>query len=218
MRSRSAARERRLRTGSGGTFAQLGVGLCRADEIPRRLRQELTFSRQSAARVQSLFLRRRGDDQVLHSIELAPPAKFRAEPSNGLTKAPPAVLPATSAANLQPVERGVTRRPAALAQSPFARGARPEMAPQAIENPRFAPENGAPAPPRARSGDRGRRARNPRTRSGGRDEGKPAVRRADRNARRPQMAPQAIEKLRFAPENGAPFTLDLRAQRAPVSR
>src|SRR5208283_6213774 len=123
----------------------------------------------------------------------APPAKFLAVPSKGLNEAPPAALPAMSGADRQPVERVVTLRPATSAESPLARRARPGMASQAIEKPRFAPENGAPSPARRR---RSREAR---------DEGKPAVRQADRNARRPEMAPQAIEKLRFAPENGAPL-------------
>ncbi len=130
---------------------------------------------------------------MFHSVEPAPPAKFLAEPSSGLNDAPPAALPAMSGADLQPVERVVTLRAAAPAQSPLARRARPEMAPQAIEKPRFAPENGAPSPAR------GRRSREAR------DEGKPAVRQTDRNVRRPKMAPQAIEKSRFAPENGAPL-------------
>src|SRR5208283_5011573 len=55
-----------------------------------------------------------------------------------------------SGADLQPVERVVTLRPAASAESALARRARPEMAPQAIEKLQFAPENGAPFPPRAR--------------------------------------------------------------------
>ena len=130
---------------------------------------------------------------MFHSVESAPPAKFFAEPSSGLDGASPAGLPAMSGANLQPVERVVTLRGAAPAQSLLARRARADVAPQAIEKPRFAPENGGPPPARWR---RSREAR---------DEGKPAVRQADRNVRRPKMAPQAIEKLRFAPENGAPL-------------
>ncbi len=90
---------------------------------------------------------------MFHSVEPAPPAKFFAEPSNVLNETPPAALPAMSGANLQPVERVVTLRLAAPAQGPLACPARPEMAPQAIEKPRFAPENGAPL--RSQSESRG---------------------------------------------------------------
>ncbi len=113
-------------------------------------RQKSTFSCQGPGHVLTLFSRRRGDDQVSHSIELAPPAKFFAEPSSGLSNALPVALPAMSGADLQPVERVVTLCPAASAESALARRARPEMAPQAIEKPRFALENGAPFPPRVR--------------------------------------------------------------------
>ncbi len=81
---------------------------------------------------------------MFHSVEPAPPADFLAEPSSGLNEAPPAASPAISGADLQPVERVVPLRPAAPAESPLARRACPKMAPQAIENPRFAPENGIP--------------------------------------------------------------------------
>ena len=101
---------------------------------------------------------------MFHSIEPASPAKFRAEPSSGLNEASPVASPAMPAADPQPVERVVTLRRAASAQSPLGRRALPEMAPQAIEKPRFAPENGAPftvnlksAGPFWRAGDRQRR-------------------------------------------------------------
>ena len=74
---------------------------------------------------------------MFHSVEHAPPAKFFAEMWSGLNEAPPAASPAMSGAD-------VTLRFAASAESPVARRARPKMASQAIENARFAPENGAP--------------------------------------------------------------------------
>ncbi len=141
----------------GSTGAPTALGVRGGDSVDgrgpviRRLgglgsRQKSTFSCQSPRRVLCLFSRRRGEHQVSHSVEPAPPAKFRAEPSSGLNEAPPAALPAVSGANLQPVERVVTLRAAASAESPLARRARPEMARQALEKPRFAPKNGAPSP------------------------------------------------------------------------
>jgi hypothetical protein len=92
-----------------------------------------------------LFSHRRGEYQVSNSVETAPHAELLAQPFGGLSGALPASLAAMSGASLQPVERAVTLRragdkPARLPAPPFVR---PEMAPQAIEKPRFAPENGA---------------------------------------------------------------------------
>src|SRR5208337_2635056 len=146
-------------------------------------RQQSTSSCQSPRCVLFLFSRRRGGHQVSDSVEPAPPA----------------ALPAMSGGNLQPVERVVTLRPATPAESLLARRARPGMAPQTIEKARFTPENGAPFLPRHDPGDRWRRSRKAL------DEGNLPVPQTDRDVRRPGMAPQAIEKLGFAPENGAPL-------------
>jgi hypothetical protein len=93
-----------------------------------------------------LFSRRRGEYQVSNSVETAPHAEFLAQPFGGLSGALPASLAAISGASLQPVERVITLRragdkPARLPAPPFVR---PEMAPQAIEKPRFAPGNDGP--------------------------------------------------------------------------
>jgi hypothetical protein len=61
------------------------------------------------------------------------------------------------------------------------------MAPQAIETPRFAPENGAPCVGLAGS------------------EPAPSWAFAAPPARRPALAPQPLEKAQNAPENGAPL-------------
>src|SRR5208283_4928877 len=87
------------------------------------------------------------------------------------------------------------KRMHALLQESFARrlrgrpAVRPEMAPQVVEKPRFAPGNGAARVALARE--------------------EPVASRAFAFAAppivRPESAPQAIEKPRFAPGNGAPL-------------
>ncbi len=81
-----------------------------------------------------------------NSVETAPHAEFLAQPFGGLSGALPGSLAAMSGASLQPVERVVTlgRAGDKLARLPAPPFVRPEMAPQAIERPRFAPGNGGP--------------------------------------------------------------------------
>jgi hypothetical protein len=151
------------------------------------LLQKSTLSCQSPECVLSLFSRRRGEYQVSNSVETAPHAEFLAQPFGGLSGALPASLAAMSGASLQPVERAVTLRragdkPARLPAPPFVR---PEMAPQAIEKPRFAPENGARS-----------------CRDGEAAPGRPFAFMA-LSAVRLEMPPQTLENAQNAPGNGA---------------
>jgi hypothetical protein len=77
---------------------------------------------------------------VSNSVEPAPPGAL-AEPLNGLNEALPAFLRRRFRGE---PSAGQTRRHAAPVEGPVAPSARPETPLQAIEKPRFAPENGAP--------------------------------------------------------------------------
>src|SRR5271165_2839226 len=90
----------------------------------------------------------------------------------------------------------------AAAERPRVRGAaprraRPEMVPQPSEKARFAPGNGAPIGLRGAPQD----APLPGVARTGAETGLAFA----GAAHRPEMAPQRIEKTRFAPENGAPL-------------